>query len=370
MNVAFVNENTLGHSSYLPRFVDCLNSHPEWGCRAVRLDATPLPPELRSAERGIRGLSRFGLDWQMTRWRKAASTHAASLLRTAHSERKLDAIVVNTQSVGLEIPPHLPEVPCWVALDATFEQLARSPWFTPTRWARWFHPFTLRWLRRRERELYAHAKGFLPWSRVAAQSLREEYRIPDELIHVLPPSLSDPAPSLRTTSPARRLRILFIGGDFRRKGGQVLVDVWRECFQDQVELHIVTRTEVPAEPGLHIHSGVEAGSAKWHELWNSADVFVFPSRLETFGIVLVEAMAFGVPIISTNTGAAADFLGEGASGILLSSLSSNQLRDAIQKMISSPETRARYSANGRARYIQDFELAANTLRLAQLVRQR
>ena len=370
MNVAFVNENTLGHTSYLPRFVDSLNSHPEWGCRAIRLDATPLPPELRGAERGIRGLSRFGLDWQIARWRKAASIHAALLLQRAQMQGRIDAIIVNTQSVGLEIPRRFPEIPCWVALDATFEQLARSPWFTSTDLARWFHPFTLGWLRNRERELYAHAKGFLPWSDVAAQSLRKEYKIADQRIMIFPPSLEDPLPVPYPERSNTKHKILFIGGDFRRKGGQMLVDIWRECFQSQAELHVVTRTQLPQEPGLHVHVGVEAGSMKWRSLWNSADLFVFPSRLETFGIVLVEAMAFGVPIISTNTGAAADFLADGGAGILLSSLTPNLLRDAIHKLISSPETRARFSSNGRARYMQDFELTANTRRLAHLIQAR
>ena len=369
MNVAFVNENTLGHTSYLPRFAEYLSVHPEWNCRPIRVDATPLPKELQSAERGVRGLSRFGLDWQISRWRQAASANAGALLRIASTRQRIDAIVVNTQSVGLEIPRILPKVPCWVALDATFEQLARSPWFAPTRLARWFHPLTLRWLRGQERALYRHAKGFLPWSTATAGSLREEYQVSERLIHVLPPSLEDPKPVPYAERSGSRKRILFIGGDFRRKGGYQLLNVWRESFRNQVDLHIVTRSSLAPEPGLSVHVGVEAGSDQWKSLWNTADLFVFPSHLETFGIVLVEAMAFGVPIISANAGAAQDFLREGGAGILLPSLDPGALREAIQRMISDEDLRTRCSNRGRARFLEDFSLSTNALRLAMLIQQ-
>ncbi len=364
MNVAFVNENTLGHGSYLPRFVDAFNLHPEWGCRAIRLDATPLPPSLRGAERGIRGLSRFGLDWQITRWRKAASVNAAAQVRDLMGRDRIDAIIVNTQSVGLEIPRLVPEIPCWVALDATFEQLARSRWFKPTDCAGWFHPITLRWLRQREKILFAQAKGLLPWSNVAAESLREEYKISGARIHILPPSLKDPLPTSYSSSCSDKLNILFIGGDFKRKGGQQLVEVWRTFFRNQANLHVVTRDSVSVEEGLLIYRGVEAGSAKWRELWNNADLFVFPSQMETFGIVLVEAMAFGVPAISANTGAAPELLGDGQAGVLLASDDATTLRTTIHGLLSNCEVRTRMSANGRGRFLRDFEINKNSKRLA------
>jgi alpha-maltose-1-phosphate synthase len=368
MNVAFVNENTLGHSSYLPRFVDSLNLHPEWGCSAIQVDATPLPQELRGSEKGIRGLSRLGLDWQITRWRRAASANAAAQLKALSTSGRIDAIVVNTQSVGLDIPHCFPGIPCWVALDATFEELARSRWFRPTRLAGWFHPLTLRWLRQREKLLFSHAQGFLPWSRVAAESLRREYKIRSAQIHQLPPSLEDPVPAPYSSRRNTKPNILFIGGDFKRKGGQQLVEVWRTCFRNQCNLHIVTREEVVAEEGLHVHRGVEAGSARWRELWNTADMFVFPSHMETFGIVLIEAMAFGVPIVSANTGAAQDLLEDGLAGILLDSPLASALQGAIQRLISDKQLRSRISTNGRNRFLQDFELDKNAKRLAHLVR--
>ena len=130
----------------------------------------------------------------------------------------------------------------------------------------------------------------------------------------------------------------------------------------------MTRDQVAPEDGLHVYNGVKAGSAEWRELWNKADLFVFPSQMETFGIVLVEAMAFGVPIISTNTGAAEELLGDGLAGEVLPSTDASELERAIRCLIGEPELRARMSANGRSRFLRDFDLTKNAKRLVHLIR--
>ena len=72
MNVAFLHENTLGHTSYLPRYAAELARRPELGVTAQVLDALPLPPHLRCwGDTSVRGLRKFGLDFHGTRWRLA-----------------------------------------------------------------------------------------------------------------------------------------------------------------------------------------------------------------------------------------------------------------------------------------------------------
>jgi phosphatidylinositol alpha-mannosyltransferase len=90
--------------------------------------------------------------------------------------------------------------------------------------------------------------------------------------------------------------------------------------------------------------------------------------METFGIVLVEAMAFGVPIISTSTGAAEELLGDGLAGEILASSDAMGLETAIRGLIAQPQLRARMSANGRSRFLRDFDLTKNSKRLARLIR--
>lgn len=370
MRAVFVNENTLGHTSYLPRFVRAIQqiAPPDWEC--IQLDATPLPPELRSAERGFRGLNRLGLDFLASRWRKALCTHVRQQLTRIAAGRPIDALVVNTQSAGLTLPQDFPSVPTFVALDATFTQLARSPWFTPTPPAALFHPLTLHWLRHQERILFQSAAQLLPWSVHAADSLRADYGIPTSRITLLPPSMELPAGSPREAPSRPRPRILFIGGDFERKGGPVLLEAWRTQLREQADLHVVTRSRVTPEPGLTLHAGVEAGSPEWFGLWNTADVFAFPSRLETFGIVLIEAMAFGVPIVTSDAGAARQLLAAPEPGVLLSEVTPTTLAAALQQVLGDLNLRDQLSRNGRQRFANDFQLGANARRLIQVVETR
>ena len=104
MNVAFLNENTLGHTSYLPRFAAELRRRPELSVTPFVLDALPLPAHLRRlGDTSIRGLRRFGLDVHWTRWRVAISRHVREQLDALRRRERVDALVVNTQSAGLEL---------------------------------------------------------------------------------------------------------------------------------------------------------------------------------------------------------------------------------------------------------------------------
>ncbi|KAB2674835.1 MAG: glycosyltransferase family 4 protein [Verrucomicrobia bacterium] len=368
MNVAFINENTLGHTSYLPRFVAELTENPGLGIVPHRIDAMPLPPEHRSAERGIRGLNRLGLDFLAVRWRRATSRHAAEQLVALRRRVRIDAVVVNTQSVGLLLPDVAADVPCWVALDATFDELRRSPWFAPTAAARWFHPLTLRWLLNRERRLFRHATGLLPWSDHVVSALRRHHPDLPATVHRLPPSLRDPGMEDDGVPRTGRPRLLFVGGDFRRKGGAALVEAWQNGLREHCDLDVVTRDAVPAIPGMAVHRGVEAGSAVWKDLWQRASLFVFPSSLETFGIVLLEAQAFGAPVVASPVGAAREILDDGRSGWMLPDATPGTIQRMVMEALASPsECRAR-AASGRARFLERYELASNTARLAGWIR--
>ncbi|MDL5050786.1 glycosyltransferase family 4 protein [Oscillatoria amoena NRMC-F 0135] len=375
MRVLFLNENTLGHASYLPRFASAFAAHPEFGCQIHQLDVCPLPADLEHAAQDPLPLAaRFGFSRLYRRWREIASLHAQTLLDQHLTQHPADALVVNTQSVGLTLPTKIPaSLPLAVCLDATFAQLRRTPWFYPNRLARLFQHFTVGQLLEQEARLFERANLLLPWSQAAAHSLRDDYGIAPQKIQVLPPSLDlakfDAA--ARTSTPTRDAaapdlpRILFLGGDFRRKGGPLLVECFRKYFAGKATLDIVTQTAAPESPGVRVWKDVPAQSSTWFELWRRADLFVFPSLLETFGIVLLEAHAFRVPVIARATGAAPELLERGAAGWLLERLTENTLRDSIEEALAQPEMRARKAARGRAIVEASFNLPQNCLKLSQ-----
>jgi glycosyltransferase involved in cell wall biosynthesis len=88
------------------------------------------------------------------------------------------------------------------------------------------------------------------------------------------------------------------------------------------------------------------------------DVLVNASDPEPFGIVLLEAMARGVPVVAVDSGGPAEFVEHGRSGLLASSGEPPALADALQPLLDSPELRARIGAAGRERYEAYFTDAA------------
>ncbi len=80
-----------------------------------------------------------------------------------------------------------------------------------------------------------------------------------------------------------------------------------------------------------------------------ADVFCLPSWQEGFGIVFVEAMAAGLPVVSTNLAAMPELIGHGTTGILVAPGDPAALAGALAVLLHDPARRAAYGAAGRAR---------------------
>jgi glycosyltransferase involved in cell wall biosynthesis len=113
------------------------------------------------------------------------------------------------------------------------------------------------------------------------------------------------------------LRVLFVGGDFTRKGGDVLLDAFRRQPPGSCELDLVTATHLAPEPGVRVHAGLRPHSPELLALYASADVFVLPTRGDCLAVVLGEAMAACLPIITTPVGAHPEAVEEGRSGFIV-----------------------------------------------------
>lgn len=362
--VAFVNENTMGHASYLLPFVNVLRQHPELGITPHVIDATPLPaPFHYRADFSVRGLRKWGLDFHNARWRRTVSRFVREQLDGLRGQRSIDAVVVNTQSVALHLKDLEHELPLFVCLDATFQQLASSAWFAPNLGTRLFLPLTAAPIRKLERQLFQRADRLLAWSEPARQSLLEAYDCPPERVSLLPPSVD--ASNRKATRPAHtRPQILFMGGDFRRKGGRILLECYRHWFSGTCDLHLVTHSPVEPESGVYVHHDVKPYTQPWFERWQSADVFVFPSTLETFGIVLLEALAFQVPVISADVGAARYVLADGRAGWLLPDQKEETLARLLREVLDDPSAARERAMRGRERVESCFDLRRNTSQLA------
>lgn len=101
------------------------------------------------------------------------------------------------------------------------------------------------------------------------------------------------------------------------------------------------------------------------DVFNALDVFVLPSTLpEPFGLVVIEAMASGKPVVATRPGGPSETVADGETGYLVPPSDAVALSDALEKLVLDPAERARMGAAGRKRaaelfsmerYVHDFE---------------
>ena len=80
----------------------------------------------------------------------------------------------------------------------------------------------------------------------------------------------------------------------------------------------------------------------------SADIFVFPSRLETFGLVVIEAMAAGLPVVASRVGGVDDIVRDGINGYTFYSGDTAALREGVRKIASSRENMRWMGTQARA----------------------
>lgn len=95
------------------------------------------------------------------------------------------------------------------------------------------------------------------------------------------------------------------------------------------------------------------------EYYNRADLFCLPSveRTEAFGIVLIEAMSMGLPLVSTNIGTGTSWINQqGQTGFVVPPKNANALAQAIKKIAKNSDLKEKFSKNARLRFQEKFRL--------------
>ena len=144
-------------------------------------------------------------------------------------------------------------------------------------------------------------------------------------------------------SSKEAVKLLYVGRVSKEKNLEILVKVFRSLVQsgEKVNLFIVgdgpyreemeqALTETPT-----IFMGYVEGEAL-AEVYASCDLFVFPSTTDTFGNVVLEAQASGLPVIVTDCGGPQENIIPGKTGLIVEGNSEKSLLDGIQTLLSDP----------------------------------
>lgn len=159
----------------------------------------------------------------------------------------------------------------------------------------------------------------LPRGNDCAEALQREYGVEPERCHVTlsPKDLEEWTPMRQEYSGP--LRLLFVGNDFRRKGGEFLLRLFTEHLSRDCILTIASNDPVVAH--LDLPAGVKLLRGKGREdllpVYQSSDVFVLPTRRDFLPNVLAEALSAGVPCMTTDVGDNRSLVRDGQTGYLM-----------------------------------------------------
>jgi len=353
---AFVLEQTLGHVAHTANLERAL-AGTDW----VDGTVVKLPYEPRGRFQRLPGLRN---------WSLRASLMARAALRRRLGAGPLDAAFIHTQVASLLSVGCMRAVPTVVSLDATpanFDDVGEAYGHRRGR------PLVEATKAAVNRRAYLAAAALVTWSRLAADSLEADYGVAASRVRVIPPGvdLALFRPPDESAVRARRdglVRVLFVGGDFGRKGGPDLLAALQGV--PEAELDVVTGSEVgpvPASVRCRVHRGLRPGDPALLDLYRRADVFALPSLGDCLPQVLAEAAASGLPLVATGAGAMPEIVHDGRNGFIVRAGSPSDLRLALRRLVDSPELRHSMGAASLALARRDHDALANHRRIFDLM---
>ncbi len=320
INATFVMEQHLGHQTYyqnLQQYVDTSSQVQATWIPATYPELTPFWSRMPRVLQHVRG-----------------TLSGRAFVRRQLARATSDVMFFNTQVPAVLSGQLKHRAPYVIATDITplqYDHMSKHYGHRPDK---------LGLLKQYKHSLntitFCEAAHLLPWSRWTRDSLIADYGVAPEQITVVPPGVDIARWRPGQRSESTVLRILFVGGDFYRKGGATLLQAFRTLPRGTAELHLVTRSQIAQEEGVRVYHAMQPNTPELVALYQSADLFVLPTEAEAFGIAAAEAAAAGLPGIVTAVGGLTDIVIDGETGFLVPSGDVSVLAARLQHLLKNP----------------------------------
>lgn len=350
LNEGELGTGVLGH----PRVADALRLGTACrdDVRVTHVELGPMPALGKQLARRVPWSAERGFDLQPSRWHAVQAVRAARVLRDAVAEHRPDAVHVHSHTIAFGASVDLPMV---VSVDATVSQwqslqagVARSLAVGPSRVA--------------ERRLFDRVAAVQAWTTWAAEAARRA--CPTANVVELHPGIDLDAFRPGTRSGTGRMRVLFVGGDFERKGGPELLEAVAPLLGKEIELDVVTGATVQAPPGVRLHR-LGPGSPELRDLLSRADVLCLPTRRDATPWVVLEAMASGAAVLATPVGAIEEVAGD--AGVSVPVADVGALRRALVELAGDRDRVRDLGMRARARCEAHYDARRQAGALVSLV---
>ncbi len=181
----------------------------------------------------------------------------------------------------------------------------------------------------------------------------------------------------RVTSDDDAFRILYIGRLVPFKGQGVLLEAVAVMREDGIEAELTLVGEGPSRAELEARAAAlglaeavsftgAVGQDEIRRHYAAADVFCLPSFAEGVPVVLMEAMAMRVPVISTRIMGIPELIDDGSDGLLIAPGRSDELVAALTRMARDPELRAALGERGREKVKREFDVRQSGRELGEI----
>ncbi len=157
--------------------------------------------------------------------------------------------------------------------------------------------------------------------------------------------------------PKSKNKILFVGRDFYRKGGDILYNsfkILKEKYKKDAELYIIGPKEWPLDEkieGVFFLGDINSSELSYY--FNSCDIFCMPSRFEAYGLVFIEALVYGLPCIGRNEFEMNQFILDGYNGYLIDNDDEEELAIKMRDLMEDDQIKQNVR-NERDKYIREY----------------
>jgi glycosyltransferase involved in cell wall biosynthesis len=170
-----------------------------------------------------------------------------------------------------------------------------------------------------------------------------------ELFH---PTRRNPAFFEKFGATNGQVRLLYVGRVSREKDLDLLVEAYRRLRTEGLSIQLFIVGHGPYSEALHesLPEAFFTGYLIGKELaaaYASADIFVFPSTTDTFGNVIIEAQASGVPVVVSDSGGPKELVEENQNGLITKSHDVDDLTRAIRELVLDSDRRKRMGSHAR-----------------------
>lgn len=199
-----------------------------------------------------------------------------------------------------------------------------------------------------EKKVYQNARLIFTYSEFVRDSLIDQYEIEAAKIVVLgitPNTSPGDAVKLNCNKYKSKV-ILFVGVDWVRKGGDLLLEAFDKVLHEMpdAKLKIVgSSPDIPDHPQIEILGRIPL--EKVSSYYQQAAVFCMPTIREPFGVVFLEAMSFGLPVVALRRGAVKELVIHGQNGYLCYQ-DPDELAQCLISIIGDPEKAENYGKKG------------------------